>query len=212
MLREVARGARRAARRPLRRLHGRTAAVTPRPSSKPPRPAARLLGIDADPDALGMARSAAWRASAAPSPSCRATSATSTAICRERGFAPVNGILFDLGLSSHQLASATGASASASSRRWTCASAPIRRRPPPTGSTRRAKKSSQTSSGASARSGRAAASPAPSSTAVRCGRPLDLAKAVEQAVGRRPGSQIPPRHQDVSGSPHRRQPGTSQPG
>src|SRR3990172_3903583 len=29
------------------------------------------------------------------------------AICRERGFTPVNGVLFDLGLSSHQLASAT---------------------------------------------------------------------------------------------------------
>ena len=134
-------------------------------------------------------------------------------ICRDRGFTPVNGILFDLGLSSHQLASDD---AGLQLPHRVAAGHAFRSRGQDTTASYWVNEAGEEDLadliwrfGEERQSRRIA-------RAIVNGRPMrtttDLAKAVEQAVGRRPGSQIPPRHQDVSGSPHRRQPGTSQPG
>ena len=113
-------------------------------------------------------------------------------ICRERGFAPVNGVLFDLGLSSHQLASETrGFSFRVES--------PLDMRFGPQVETTASTWVNEAEEeeladliwrfGEDRQSRRIA-------RAIVQGRPLrtttDLAKAVEQAVGRKPGSQIHP--------------------
>src|SRR5688572_11777420 len=69
-------------------------------------PGGALLGIDADPDAIEMSRSrlAPFGDSVAVVPG---NFKDVDSICREQHFEPVNGMLFDLGLSSHQLASST---------------------------------------------------------------------------------------------------------
>jgi len=65
-------------------------------------PGGTLLGLDADPDAIerSRARLARFGDSAAL---VQSNFSEIDTVCRERGFAPVNGILFDLGLSSLQL-------------------------------------------------------------------------------------------------------------
>lgn len=70
------------------------------------RPDGRLLGLDADPTAVERAsrRLAAWGARAIV---VHASFEAMEHIAREHGFAPVDGILLDLGLSSDQLADAT---------------------------------------------------------------------------------------------------------
>src|SRR3990172_9671002 len=65
-----------------------------------------LVGIDADPEALALARHRLSRFGDAVA-LVEGNFRDVDAICRERGFTPVNGVLFDLWLSSHQLASAT---------------------------------------------------------------------------------------------------------
>ena len=67
-------------------------------------PGGALIGIDADPEALavGARRLARFGSAAAV---VQGNFRDVDSICRERGFVPVNGILFDLGLSSMQLAS-----------------------------------------------------------------------------------------------------------
>src|SRR3990170_1219537 len=69
-------------------------------------PGGALVGIDADPEALALARHRLSRFGDAVA-LVEGNFRDVDAICRERGFTPVNGVLFDLGLSSHQLASAT---------------------------------------------------------------------------------------------------------
>lgn len=69
-------------------------------------PGGSLLGIDADAEALALARERLRRFGSAVA-LVEGNFRDVDAICRERGFVPVHGILFDLGLSSHQLASAT---------------------------------------------------------------------------------------------------------
>jgi 16S rRNA (cytosine1402-N4)-methyltransferase len=66
-------------------------------------PGGLLLGIDADPRALQTARSRLARFGDAVL-LVEANFRDVQAICRSRGFAPVHGVLFDLGLSSLQLA------------------------------------------------------------------------------------------------------------
>jgi 16S rRNA (cytosine1402-N4)-methyltransferase len=68
-------------------------------------PGGALLGIDADPEAVAAARERLARFGAAAAV-VRGNFRDVDAICKERGFVPVHGILFDLGLSSPQLASA----------------------------------------------------------------------------------------------------------
>ena len=68
-------------------------------------PGGTLLGIDADPDALAVARERLRRFGDALA-LVQGNFRDLDVICGERGFRPVNGILFDLGLSSTQLADA----------------------------------------------------------------------------------------------------------
>jgi 16S rRNA (cytosine1402-N4)-methyltransferase len=66
-------------------------------------PGGTLLGIDADPETLAVARDRL----AAYGPAVvlvQGNFRDVDRVCRERGYAPVNGVLFDLGLSSLQLA------------------------------------------------------------------------------------------------------------
>src|SRR5690606_21322249 len=70
-------------------------------------PGGSLLGIDEDPEALVMSRERLARFGDAVA-LVRGNFRNVDSICRERGFVPVNGVLFDLGLSSHQLASTRG--------------------------------------------------------------------------------------------------------
>lgn len=154
-------------------------------------PGGSLLGLDADPQAAAMARRrlAAFGDAAAI---VESNFARLDDVCRERGYAPVHGILFDLGLSSHQLA---GVSRGFSFR----LDSPLDMRFSP--------EQEHTASywvneapevdladiiwrfGEERQSRRIA-------RAIVSGRPLQttlqLAKAVEQAVGRRPGSQTHP--------------------
>jgi 16S rRNA (cytosine1402-N4)-methyltransferase len=70
-------------------------------------PGGKLLGIDLDPEALAAARERLARFSAEGGRECvtlvEGNFSQVGDLCRERGFAPVQGILFDLGLSSLQL-------------------------------------------------------------------------------------------------------------
>ena len=66
-------------------------------------PGGRLLGIDADPSALALARPRLTRYGEA-AVLVEGNFRDLDAICRAHGFAPANGVLFDLGLSSLQLA------------------------------------------------------------------------------------------------------------
>jgi len=68
-------------------------------------PGGTLLGIDADPEALERARARLGRFGAAVA-LVQGNFRDVDVICRERGFDPVNGVLFDLGLSSLQLGAA----------------------------------------------------------------------------------------------------------
>ncbi len=69
-------------------------------------PGGSLLGIDADAGILERAKGRLARFGDAAI-LVQGNFRELAEICRERGFEPVNGILFDLGLSSHQLASTT---------------------------------------------------------------------------------------------------------
>lgn len=66
-------------------------------------PGGLLLGIDADPNALGLARARLARFGDAAL-LVEGNFRDLATICRAHGFAPVHGVLFDLGLSSLQLA------------------------------------------------------------------------------------------------------------
>jgi 16S rRNA (cytosine1402-N4)-methyltransferase len=154
-------------------------------------PGGSLLGIDEDAEVMALARERLSRFGDAVA-CVQANFRDVDRICRERGFAPVNGILFDLGLSSHQLA----AEARGFSFR---VEAPLDMRFGPGVETTAAKLVNETEEeqladliwrfGEERQSRRIA-------RAIVQRRPLrttlDLAKAVEQAVGRRPGSQIHP--------------------
>jgi 16S rRNA (cytosine1402-N4)-methyltransferase len=67
-------------------------------------PGGALIGLDADPEAITMSRYRLRRFGDAFD-AVHANFRDVESVCRERGFAPVNGVLFDLGLSSYQLAS-----------------------------------------------------------------------------------------------------------
>jgi 16S rRNA (cytosine1402-N4)-methyltransferase len=153
-------------------------------------PGGTLLGIDADPEALERTSRRLARFGSAFMPA-EGNFRDLEAICRQRGFQPVNGILFDLGLSSDQLASDRGFSFQQPS--------PLDMRFSPD----QDKTASDWVNGAgeedlanviwqygeerqSRRIARAVVQRRPIATT------LDLAKAVEQAVGRRPGSQSHP--------------------
>ena len=153
-------------------------------------PGGALLGIDADPGAIEMSRARLSRFGEAFA-AANANFRDVDSICDERGFTPVNGVLFDLGLSSHQLAADRGFSFQVEGRL----------------DMRFGPQEEQTASywvneaseesladviyrfGEERQSRRIA-------RAIVNGRPmgttLQLAKAVEQAVGRRPGSQSHP--------------------
>jgi 16S rRNA (cytosine1402-N4)-methyltransferase len=154
-------------------------------------PGGELLGIDEDVDVMSMARNRLARFGSAVA-YVQGNFRDVDHLCRERGFAPVNGILFDLGLSSHQLASETrGFSFRVES--------PLDMRFGPDVDMTASDWVNDTEEteladliwryGEERQSRRIA-------HAIVQGRPLrtttDLAKAVEQAVGRRPGSQIHP--------------------
>ena len=153
-------------------------------------PGGALLGIDADPEAIVMSRERLARFGSSVA-IVQGNFRDLDRLCRDSGFAPVNGILFDLGLSSHQLASARGFSFRIE--------APLDMRfgpdEEPTASYW-VNEAGETELadliwrfGEERHSRRIA-------RAIVNGRPLrtttQLAKAVEQAVGRRPGSQIHP--------------------
>jgi 16S rRNA (cytosine1402-N4)-methyltransferase len=154
-------------------------------------PGGTLLGIDEDVDVMSQARDRLSRFGDNVA-YVQGNFRNLDSICRERGFAPVNGILFDLGLSSHQLGSPSrGFSFRTES--------PLDMRFGPQVETTAAYWVNDAGEeeladliwrfGEERHSRRIA-------RAIVNGRPLrtttDLAKAVEQAVGRRPGSQIHP--------------------
>ena len=70
-------------------------------------PGGSLLGIDEDQHVLDMTRGRLTERFGDAVALVRGNFRNLDTICRERGFQPVNGIIFDLGLSSHQLASST---------------------------------------------------------------------------------------------------------
>jgi 16S rRNA (cytosine1402-N4)-methyltransferase len=154
-------------------------------------PGGSLLGIDADPEAVAMARRRLDRFGADVAV-VNANFREVDDLARERGFAPVNGVLFDLGLSSHQLA---GASRGFSFR----LASPLDMRFGPDQETTASYWVNEADEQALAdliwRFGEERESRRIARAIVRS-RPLvtttDLAKAVEQAVGRRPGSQTHP--------------------
>jgi len=154
-------------------------------------PGGTLLGIDEDVEVMELARERLTRFGDAVA-YVHGNFRDVDRICRERGFAPVNGILFDLGLSSHQLASEKrGFSFRVES--------PLDMRFGPQVEKTASEWVNEAGEeeladliwryGEERRSRRIA-------RAIVQGRPMrtttDLAKAVEQAVGRRPGSQIHP--------------------
>jgi 16S rRNA (cytosine1402-N4)-methyltransferase len=153
-------------------------------------PGGSLLGIDADPEALAMSRERLSRFGDGVAV-VQGNFRDLDTICRERGFAPVNGILFDLGLSSHQLAAARGFSFRVE--------APLDMRfgpeEGPTASHWVNDASEEELADIIWRFGEERQSRRIARAIVN-GRPLrtttELAKAVEQAVGRRTGSQIHP--------------------
>jgi 16S rRNA (cytosine1402-N4)-methyltransferase len=153
-------------------------------------PGGSLLGIDADPLAIEMSRERLARFGSGVA-IVEGNFRDLNQLCRERGFAPVNGILFDLGLSSHQLASARGFSFRVE--------APLDMRfgpgEEPTASYWVNEASEEELADIIWRFGEERQSRR-IARAIVAGRPMgtttELAKAVEQAVGRRPGSQIHP--------------------
>jgi 16S rRNA (cytosine1402-N4)-methyltransferase len=154
-------------------------------------PGGSLLGLDADPDAAQMAKRRLARFDGSFE-IVISNFQELDVVCRDRGFDPVNGILFDLGLSSHQLA---GASRGFSFR----LDSPLDMRFSPEQEVTASYWVNEAPEedlaniiwrfGEERQSRRIA-------RAILKGRPLrttlDLAKAVEQAVGRRPGSQTHP--------------------
>jgi len=153
-------------------------------------PGGSLLGLDADPAALGIAS----RRLSHYAPAVELVQSNFSEIdtvCREREYEPVNGILMDLGLSSDQLASSRGFSFRTDS--------PLDMRFGPDQETTASYWVNEASEeeladviwryGEERQSRRIA-------HAIVGRRPIDttlqLAKAVEQAVGRRPGSQSHP--------------------
>jgi 16S rRNA (cytosine1402-N4)-methyltransferase len=154
-------------------------------------PGGSVLGIDADAEALDRARRRLSHFGSSVA-LVHANFRDVDTVCRERGFVPVNGILFDLGLSSIQLASA--------SRGFSfMREGPLDMRFSPDQETTASYWVNEASEaelsdliwrfGEEKESRRIA-------RAIVQRRPLqtttDLAKAVEQAVGRRPGSQTHP--------------------
>lgn len=154
-------------------------------------PGGSLLGIDEDVEVMEIARERLARFGDSVA-YVQGNFRNVDRICSERGFVPVNGVLFDLGLSSHQLASETrGFSFRVES--------PLDMRFGPAVERTAADWVNEAEEeeiadliwrfGEDRQSRRIA-------RAIVQGRPLrttvDLAKAVEQAVGRRPGSQIHP--------------------
>ncbi len=154
-------------------------------------PGGALIGMDADPEAVALARDRLARFGNAVAV-VQGNFRDVDAICRERGFAPVNGVLFDLGLSSHQLA---GGGRGFSFR----VEAPLDMRFGP--GPQRAASYWVNEAGEEEladliwRFGEERQSRRIARVIIRS-RPLatttQLAKAVEQAVGRRPGSQTHP--------------------
>ncbi len=155
-------------------------------------PGGSLLGIDEDEDVLSSTRERLSERFGDSIALVRGNFRNVDIICRERGFEPVNGIIFDLGLSSHQLASSTrGFSFRIES--------PLDMRFGPDQETTASYWVNDASEqdladliwrfGEERESRRIARS-------IVASRPLEtttqLAKAVEQAVGRRPGSQSHP--------------------
>jgi 16S rRNA (cytosine1402-N4)-methyltransferase len=155
-------------------------------------PGGSLLGIDEDEQVLGQTRGRLEGRFGGSVALVRGNFRNIDTICRERGFEPVNGIIFDLGLSSHQLASSTrGFSFRIES--------PLDMRFGPDQETTASFWVNEASEeeladliwrfGEERESRRIARS-------IVSSRPLEtttqLAKAVEQAVGRRPGSQSHP--------------------
>jgi 16S rRNA (cytosine1402-N4)-methyltransferase len=154
-------------------------------------PGGSVLGIDADADALERARSRLSHFGSSVA-LVNANFRDVDTVCRERGFAPVNGILFDLGLSSLQLAS--GERGFSFMREG-----PLDMRFSPQQETTAAYWVNDAPEGELAdliwRFGEEKESRRIARTIVQrrpLGTTTDLAKAVEQAVGRRPGSQIHP--------------------
>jgi 16S rRNA (cytosine1402-N4)-methyltransferase len=153
-------------------------------------PGGALLGIDADPEAVEMSRVRLARFGGSVAV-VNGNFRDLDRLCREAGFAPVNGIVFDLGLSSHQLASARGFSFRSES--------PLDMRfgpgESPTASYWANEAPEEELADLIWRFGEERQSRRIARAIVR-GRPMrtttELAKAVEQAVGRRPGSQIHP--------------------
>jgi 16S rRNA (cytosine1402-N4)-methyltransferase len=155
-------------------------------------PGGSLLGIDEDELVLGQTRGRLEERFSGSVALVRGNFRNVDVICRSRGFEPVNGIIFDLGLSSHQLASSTrGFSFRIDS--------PLDMRFGPEQETTASYWVNEASEeeladliwrfGEERESRRIARS-------IVSSRPLEtttqLAKAVEQAVGRRPGSQSHP--------------------
>jgi 16S rRNA (cytosine1402-N4)-methyltransferase len=154
-------------------------------------PGGTLLGLDADPEILKLASERLKRFNGS-SALINANFSAVDVICREHDFVPVNGILFDLGLSSHQLASASrGFSFRLES--------PLDMRFGPEQDTTASYWVNEAREEELAdviwRFGEERQSRRIARAIVR-GRPFetttDLAKAVEQAVGRRPGSSTHP--------------------
>jgi 16S rRNA (cytosine1402-N4)-methyltransferase len=154
-------------------------------------PGGALLGIDEDLDVMALARERLQRFGEAVA-YVHGNFRNVDSICRERGFSPVNGVLFDLGLSSHQLAS--------ESRGFSFrVESPLDMRFGPqvemTASDWVNDSEEQELADLIWRFGEERQSRRIARAIVQ-GRPLrtttDLAKAVEQAVGRRTGSQIHP--------------------
>jgi 16S rRNA (cytosine1402-N4)-methyltransferase len=154
-------------------------------------PGGSLLGIDADRDVLELARRRLRRFDGSlivVEDNFRQVDS----ICIDNGFAPVNGILFDLGLSSHQLASASrGFSFRIDS--------PLDMRFGPDQETTASywvnEAPEEELSEVIWRFGEERQSRRIARSIVNrrpLGTTLELAKAVEQAVGRRPGSQSHP--------------------
>jgi 16S rRNA (cytosine1402-N4)-methyltransferase len=155
-------------------------------------PGGSLLGIDEDEYVLAMTRGRLTERFGDAVALVRGNFRNLDTICRERGFEPVNGIIFDLGLSSHQLAS--------SERGFSFRiESPLDMRFGPEQETTASYWVNETSEeeladliwrfGEERESRKIARS-------IVSRRPLEttaqLAKAVEQAVGRRPGSQSHP--------------------
>lgn len=155
-------------------------------------PGGSLLGIDEDEGVLEMTRGRLTERFGGSVALVRGNFRNIDVICRQRGFEPVNGIIFDLGLSSHQLASSTrGFSFRIES--------PLDMRFGPEQETTASYWVNETTEQELAdliwRFGEERESRRITRSIV-ASRPLEtttqLAKAVEQAVGRRPGSQSHP--------------------